>query len=180
MIGNTDATHYAAGLLAAAPPADSSRIADELETIAAAVGAHEELVAALKNAAIPSATKASLLGQIVAAGGGSTLLQRFVALIVEGGHGGDLAAVAAAYRRVLDEQNGMVEARVRVAVAASDSEIASIAEALGKVTGRKVRVRAEVDAALLGGFVARVGDLVFDGSIARQLERLGSSFRGIA
>ena len=180
MIGSTDAAQYGAGLLAATPAADASAIADALDSVATAIHAHAELAATLKNPAIPAAIKAQLMTNIVAAGGGSALLQRFVTLVVEHGHASDLTAIAAAYRSKLDEKNGVVEARVRLAVAASDSEIASIADALGKATGRTVRVHAEVDPSLIGGFVARVGDLIFDGSIARQLERLGSSFRGIA
>ena len=49
---------------------------------------------------------------------------------------------------------------------------ARLADALGKVTGRTVTVNARVDPAIVGGVVARVGSLVFDGSVVRQIERL--------
>ncbi len=39
-------------------------------------------------------------------------------------------------------------------------------------TGRDVRVNPRVDPSLIGGIVARVGNLVFDGSIRTQLDQL--------
>ena len=41
-----------------------------------------------------------------------------------------------------------------------------------KRTGKKVIVNAKVDAELIGGLVARVGDLVLDGSVRTQLDDL--------
>jgi F-type H+-transporting ATPase subunit delta len=53
-----------------------------------------------------------------------------------------------------------------------DGERDSIAAALARRFGRKVRVHTEVDPALIGGAVLRAGDLVIDGSIKSRLERM--------
>ena len=45
-------------------------------------------------------------------------------------------------------------------------------QALSARTGRDVSVSVEVDPALIGGIVAQVGDLVFDGSLRTQLHQL--------
>ena len=45
-----------------------------------------------------------------------------------------------------------------------------LAEALSAATGRTVDVKVVVDPSVIGGVVARVGDEVFDGSIASRLE----------
>ena len=44
------------------------------------------------------------------------------------------------------------------------------AEALSRATGRTVDLKVVVDPSVIGGVVARVGDEVFDGSIASRLE----------
>jgi F-type H+-transporting ATPase subunit delta len=41
---------------------------------------------------------------------------------------------------------------------------------------KKVRIAATVDKQLIGGFVVRIGDTVFDGSVKRQLELLRHRF----
>ena len=44
-------------------------------------------------------------------------------------------------------------------------------QALSQATGRTVDVKVVVDPAVVGGVVARVGDEVFDGSVATRLDR---------
>jgi F-type H+-transporting ATPase subunit delta len=44
------------------------------------------------------------------------------------------------------------------------------------MTRKSVRIAFSVDKQLKGGFVARVGDTVFDGSLRRQLELLREHF----
>jgi F-type H+-transporting ATPase subunit delta len=47
-----------------------------------------------------------------------------------------------------------------------------VRRSLEQRTGKKVIVEAAVDAALIGGVVAQVGDLVLDGSVRTQLADL--------
>ena len=53
-----------------------------------------------------------------------------------------------------------------------DTRQDQLRRALSARTGLDVRLELEVDASLIGGVVANVGDLVFDGSIRAQLESL--------
>ena len=46
------------------------------------------------------------------------------------------------------------------------------ASALEKLSGRKVNLTIEIDPSLLGGAVAQVGSMVYDGSLKTQLARL--------
>ena len=47
--------------------------------------------------------------------------------------------------------------------------------ALEKQTGKTVILERKVDPTLIGGVVAQVGDLVFDGSVKNQLEQMISN-----
>jgi F-type H+-transporting ATPase subunit delta len=49
---------------------------------------------------------------------------------------------------------------------------AALAAALGRATGSAVTITERVDPGILGGVVARVGSLVFDGSVTHQLEKM--------
>jgi F-type H+-transporting ATPase subunit delta len=60
-------------------------------------------------------------------------------------------------------------AEVRSAVPLDDATIGRLAIALGKATGKRVEVKVVVDESILGGIVARVGDVVIDGSVANAL-----------
>ena len=44
--------------------------------------------------------------------------------------------------------------------------------ALSQATGREVRLEVKVDSELIGGATAKVGDVVFDGTLSAQLSQL--------
>ena len=73
--------------------------------------------------------------------------------------------------RVAAESNRRL-AEVRTAVDLDDDRRSQLAEALSRVAGRPVDVRVTVDPAVLGGFVATIGDTVVDGSTRHRLELL--------
>ena len=47
-----------------------------------------------------------------------------------------------------------------------------IKDHLAKITGSQITLTAKVDPAVIGGFVARVGDKVIDGSVRSKLRGL--------
>ncbi|MDD3619846.1 MAG: ATP synthase F1 subunit delta, partial [Desulfobulbaceae bacterium] len=49
---------------------------------------------------------------------------------------------------------------------------------LEKITGTKVILESQVDPSIIGGIIAKVGDLVVDGSIRTQLNGLKDSIKG--
>jgi F-type H+-transporting ATPase subunit delta len=83
-----------------------------------------------------------------------------------------LSAIVATFRDLSDEHLGRVRAKVTSAVALEDAAAQSIADKLSQATKAKVLLDRTVDPAILGGVVAQVGSLVYDGSVRTQLEDL--------
>jgi F-type H+-transporting ATPase subunit delta len=82
---------------------------------------------------------------------------------------------------MVEQQEGRVVAEVRVARELSAEELERVTEALSRRVGASVQVSVTVDERILGGVVARVGDLLLDGSVQTQLASLaGSLLRGLA
>jgi F-type H+-transporting ATPase subunit delta len=79
------------------------------------------------------------------------------------------------YNDLLDAHRGIERAKVTAAVPLSDVDKETISSRLGKVVDRKVAVDAQVDASIIGGFIARMGDMLIDGSIRQRLESLKKS-----
>ncbi len=74
-----------------------------------------------------------------------------------------------------DEAAGRTRARIVSASPLSDAQRSRLRSALAARTGLQVDLEESVDSSLLGGAVASVGGLVFDGSLRTQLEQLRSS-----
>jgi F-type H+-transporting ATPase subunit delta len=97
---------------------------------------------------------------------------RFLMLLLEKSREDIFPATVRAYRELRDEQLNIAEATVRAAQPLSAEEEAKLVRSLEHMTGKRIRIRTEQDASLIGGVVIRVGDTVYDGSVRHQLDTL--------
>jgi F-type H+-transporting ATPase subunit delta len=75
--------------------------------------------------------------------------------------------------RDLDRRaRGIVEVTVTVARPIADAEKQEIGKRLGDTLRKNVDIHTQVDPAILGGVVIRIGDQLIDASVAGRLERL--------
>ena len=85
--------------------------------------------------------------------------------------------IAREYQRLFDRFNGVQRARVQTAVALDPDNESKITTLLKEITGGEVVVDLEINESILGGFVARVGDKLIDGSTKSRLLQLKSALR---
>lgn len=83
-----------------------------------------------------------------------------------------IAGITEAYQQMLDAHNGVERAEIVSAVPLSDEQQARIVDTLRRIVGKDVTTTARVEPQILGGFVARVGDKVIDGSTRTRMEDL--------
>jgi F-type H+-transporting ATPase subunit delta len=76
------------------------------------------------------------------------------------------------YGALADESAGRVRATVTTAVALSTADEKRITTDLSARLGKEVRLEVQVDPAIIGGLVLRVGDRKIDASIATKLQQL--------
>jgi F-type H+-transporting ATPase subunit delta len=74
--------------------------------------------------------------------------------------------------RLHDERSGRVRVRLSTATPLADGLADRLAGSLRTLLGGEPRMEPSVDPGLIGGVVLRVGDTVYDGSLARQLTHL--------
>jgi F-type H+-transporting ATPase subunit delta len=78
----------------------------------------------------------------------------------------------AAYRDRLADYRKVVRAEVTTATPLTPERVQQIQKSLADVTGRSVLIQTRVDPTIVGGLVAKVGSVVYDASVTRQLEKL--------
>jgi F-type H+-transporting ATPase subunit delta len=88
--------------------------------------------------------------------------------------------VCSEFERLYNDMRGIADADVSTAVAVSDGETSAIAQRLSQVTGKQVNLRLTVDPSLIGGFVARIGDQLIDGSVKGRLTALRERLVGVS
>ena len=142
----------------------------DLDT-AAAVVAEERIGRALANPAIPLDTRIgtaeATFGRLV----GPKVLN-LIGLMLRRGRIQELPRLAAEFRRLDDERQGVTRASVTSTLPLEPDEVRALEERLASATDRRVALDLKVDPSLLGGLVVRLGDRLVDGSVRGRLERL--------
>jgi F-type H+-transporting ATPase subunit delta len=168
------ARRYAAALFDVARKSGAEeRVGEQLAAFAAVVAGHADLQRAVENPAIPVTAKKALVAALLDASGDvSAELKRTLLLLAERDRLGVLADVVSSYRGRLMGQQHLTAAEVTTAVPLSPEHRATLTAVLRKAAGGQVTVTERVDPSIVGGVVARVGGVVYDGSIRHQLDRL--------
>ena len=104
------------------------------------------------------------------AGSISDLAMNLVCLLAARGSVSSLPAIADSFQELVDGEKGLVRAEITSAIRLSDDQQTSITTALSNIVGKELTVTTRVDESIVGGFVARVGDRLIDGSLKTRLE----------
>ena len=83
-----------------------------------------------------------------------------------------LVAILQMFLEIVDLQAGRLVAQVTSAVPLTNAQETTLSQQLSDYSGAEVRLELNEDAAIQGGVIVRLGDTVFDGSIASQLQRM--------
>ena len=170
------ATRYARALLGALPDAPAQNTADEfLSALRDALRDGDEIRGFLLNPAIPQTSKLALLEKLASARRAPEGLTRFLATVVAHGRLAQLASIAEVFHEERERAQGSISATLTAAAPMSRELQARATAALERLSGRKINLKVEIDSRLLGGAVARVGSMVYDGSLETQLQRLRRS-----
>jgi len=176
MRASAAARRYAKALLELAREEDRVEpVREALARLGELLDASPDLARALFHPLHPAAERRGALRAVARRLDTSPTVERFYAYLVDQRRFVDFPAIRAAYEQLAAEAAGRMRARVVVAGELSQAQRERLREALRGRTGRDVELEVEVDPALIGGAVARVGDLVYDGSIRTQLAQLHAS-----
>jgi F-type H+-transporting ATPase subunit delta len=100
------------------------------------------------------------------------LMLNFLLLLAEKGRENALLEIVEEYFKLNDERLGVVKVHLTSAVELAKKQNDVLAAYFENSTHKKIKILAGIDKNLIGGFMARIGDTVFDGSVRRQLEVL--------
>lgn len=99
-------------------------------------------------------------------------LRNLLAVLIDNDRIGQVDEVAAAYRKLLQEQLGIRQAEIVTARELSAAEREALMAEVAKLAGAKIDASFKLDATILGGTVVRIGSTVYDGSVRGRLDRL--------
>lgn len=151
---------------------DTAAIDNQIGDFLAAWDSSTELRDVFENPAISEAQKIAVLDKMNARLGMIPQLRNFIAVLIRNGRIAHVREVVDAYRRELQERQGIRQAEIVTARELSEPERNSLLAGVGRLAGAKVQATFTLDRSILGGAVVRIGSTVYDGSVKGRLERL--------
>ncbi|MBI3836308.1 MAG: ATP synthase F1 subunit delta [Planctomycetia bacterium] len=166
------ATIYAKAFVGAAENAgQSDALVEEFNTLVAAVlDAFPKLEAVFGSALISHEEKSQILDRILGSRL-SPLLLDFLKVISKHGRLDLVRAIHQEVLKLYDELRGRVRVQLHTATPVQDDLSRNLIVSLRKLFGGEPKLDGAIDPELIGGIVLRVGDTVYDGSVARQLHQ---------
>jgi F-type H+-transporting ATPase subunit delta len=145
----------------------------ELTAFARLVTTNDALARVLVNPAIPAPRKRAVVEKLLERVGKiQPPVAKLVLLLADRDRLAFLPDVAQAFESRLMDHQGIVRAEVVTAIDLPPDRVTALKQSLARATGREVQLATRIDSRIIGGAVARIGSVVFDGSVTRQLERM--------
>jgi F-type H+-transporting ATPase subunit delta len=152
---------------------DLAKVETELTSFLAMLDGSSELQTVLAHPAISAAKKHAVLEQILNTDAGlSGEVRRLLLMLADRDRLDIVREIAAAYSARLMTHRNIIQAKVTTATPLPDAKRDALAKALSVAASADVRLQESVDPSIVGGIVARVGSVVYDASLTRQLEKM--------
>jgi len=149
------------------------RVGQDVASMANAIQASSELSSLLTNPVFPRDEREKIVLAILQRIGASKTVINFSKLLLDRERLNIVPDISRELSAMIDEKSGQITAEVTSAVALNSMQQNELKTTLESLSGKKVLLETKEDPALLGGLIAKVGDLVYDGSIRTQLQELG-------
>jgi F-type H+-transporting ATPase subunit delta len=155
---------------------NAAQIAAQLRAVAEIVDSSNELKNALASPAVAPSRKRAVLSRLMDSrpelGNVLPQVRNFLFVVIDHRRIMELKSIIEAFEAFIDQRLGFVQADVSSARDLDAGQQASLEAQLSRLARKKAKLRFTTDPALIAGVVARVGSIVYDGSVRAQLDRL--------
>jgi len=107
----------------------------------------------------------------------SELTQKFLGILAQNRRLYALESIIDVFNALAARHRGEVQANITVAQALNEEQAHKLKTVLQDVLKSDIQMEVDIDPALLGGMVVRVGSQMFDASLATQLHSLQLAMR---
>ena len=139
---------------------------------------YPEAMDALTNPLYPMELREKVMAHLISELQADQLAGNFLNLVVQKKRADILPEIATEFQVLVDHDQHIRRGNVISATEISGELQTKVQSTLENITGKKVILTSEIDPSIIGGIIAKVGDLVMDGSLKTQLAGLNESIKG--
>ena len=159
-------------------PSTLSDVRSELDAVSSIISGVPELIKLSKT---PTVTKDEKLGIIESAFSGklSEYVYNFLRVLTDAGRLEDLGHITKYFGQRCNDYLGIAEITVVTCEPLSAEAKAALSAKMGKVLGKKIVMKEELDKSIIGGIVVKNGNTTLDGSVKAKLRALRTDIGSI-
>ena len=169
-------SRYASALMQLAEEKNSvDAVSSDMDLVFQTLSSSKELKSVLKSPIIKEQQKLDILSDIFSEKVSSVSFN-FIKFIVDKNREDILHSIVRSYIKLRDQKMGLINVEVTSAVEFSDEQVQKLKAKIEEITGKTARLSFKINESVIGGFVVKVDDTIFDASVKRQLELLKNKF----
>lgn len=173
MVAGSISRRYARALMAIGVANSTyEMLGRELRDLAGAMQCSPELTVSLSHPAFKRDDREGLLDAVLKRISATKVTRNFTMLLLDHGRLDIIPDISRELDAMIDDKAGRINAFITSATKLSAMQVRQLKMALEGLSGKSVQMEQAEDPELLGGIVAKVGDVVYDGSLRSQLERM--------
>ncbi len=153
-------------------------VESDLDSLGAAISGSDDLAALIRNPQVSREAAAASMDGIATLLKFSPLTKNFLGVLAANRRLAALPEIVRAFASIAAATRGEVTAEVTSAHPLSATQLKALEAKLKVREGKEIKVKASVDAALLGGLVVRIGSQQIDSSIRTRLNSLANAMKG--
>jgi len=153
---------------------------DQAESLARLIDTNADFRRLLESPLIDIKQAISAARAVLEEEGFSPTIVRFVCVIAGNRRLAKLRGILAAFAALVAEKRGVITAHVATAHGLTDVQREALRARLIESGYGRVNIKEQVDPALLGGLVVKIGARLYDSSIKSRLQRLKFAMMGAA
>lgn len=180
MTDSVVARRYANALFSIGKKSDKQSLEDYGKTLSSLVELlvlSPDLDKVFKSPVVTTAEKSKIIGKLLSKIKADKVTNNFCLLLADKNRLSYLQQISAYYSVLLDEEKGVVRGRLLTAVSLDAKKQGTIKDMLEKKSTMKLELAFDVDKAILGGVVLKIGDRVMDASLRAQLAILRDTIK---
>jgi len=131
-----------------------------------------DLTRLVRSPVFTSEEQSRAVGALLDKAGIGGLAAKFLKLVAQNRRLFAIGDITRGYKAMVAKHKGEVTAQVTVAEKLSDARLAEIKSALKSVTGKDVLVDVQIDPAIIGGLIVKVGSRMVDSSLRTKLNAI--------
>jgi F-type H+-transporting ATPase subunit delta len=142
----------------------------ELDTLEQLLAEHPAFLQLLQHPQLSKDVKKQQVEQIFGEQLSETM-NTFIKLLIDRNREEILVPVSHFFTSFANQARGLADATVTSVKPLNENEQQNLSEHFGRLLNKQIRIHNQVNANIVGGVVVKIGDMLYDGSVAGKLNR---------